>query len=155
MNTLESLLDSTSMLMSSQVVESYIIQGLNYIEVEKKDDEDGNTKLHLGRSHKADTDAPDNAGYEFIQARGCVIIDTGAENGLVAVLPIGMAQVSSVKLSVKRGDTVRKGDEISWFEFGGSDIVLVFEKAAGAKHFAPRDVHHLMGQQLCRLHLDF
>ena len=141
--------------MNSQIVESHTIQGLNYLEVEKTDDEDGNTKLQPRRSHKADTDAPDNAGYEFIQARGCVIIDTGAENGLVAVLPIGMAQVSSVNLSVKRGDTVRKGDEISWFEFGGSDIVLVFEKAAGAKNFVPPDVHHLMGQTLCRLHLNF
>jgi len=73
--------------------------------------------------------APDSPGYQFIQARGLVIIDN-PELGLVAVLPIGMAQVSSVKLSVKPGDIVEKGDEISYFHMGGSDIVMVFEKKA-------------------------
>ena len=94
--------------------------------------------------------ALDNPGYQFIQTRGCIIIDTETDRGHVAVLPIGMFQVSSVNLSVKAGDHVRKGDEISWFEFGGSDIVMVFEKKANP-HEWPERVHHLMGHQLCRL----
>ncbi|KAI1442340.1 putative phosphatidylserine decarboxylase [Annulohypoxylon stygium] len=74
-----------------------------------------------------DITAPDDPGYQWCQTRGLIVIQT--ENyGKVAVLPIGMAQVSSVVLSVEKGQTVTKGDEISYFQFGGSDIVLVFEK---------------------------
>ncbi|KAL9080032.1 MAG: hypothetical protein Q9157_001116 [Trypethelium eluteriae] len=74
-------------------------------------------------------DAPDDAGYQWLQTRGCIIIENELL-GYVAVLPIGMAQVSSVQLAVKPGDIVTKGQEISHFEFGGSDIVLVFQASA-------------------------
>ena len=76
-------------------------------------------------------DAPDSPGYQFIQARGMILIES--EIGLVAVLPIGMSQVSSVVLSVKKGDWVEKGQEISCFQFGGSDLVMVFQKEANVK----------------------
>ena len=48
--------------------------------------------------------------------------------GLVAVLPMGMAQVSSVVLTAEEGVTLTKGEEISYFQFGGSDICLVFQR---------------------------
>lgn len=69
-------------------------------------------------------DAPDNAGYQFTQARGLVVLDTPI--GLVAVFPIGMAQVSSVIVPAEVGGTLRKGEEISYFQFGGSDIDCAF-----------------------------
>lgn len=82
--------------------------------------------------------APDHAGYQWCQTRGLIMIDTsrdkrgeikpGGGHGLVAVLPIGMAQVSSVVLTVGVGSYVEKGQNISYFQFGGSDIVTVFEK---------------------------
>ncbi|KAI9927118.1 hypothetical protein ASPWEDRAFT_55384 [Aspergillus wentii DTO 134E9] len=82
--------------------------------------------------------APDHAGYQWCQTRGLVVIDTDLDSkgnkkpegghGRVAVLPIGMAQVSSVVLTVKKGDYLQKGQNISYFQFGGSDIVTVFEK---------------------------
>ena len=50
--------------------------------------------------------------------------------GLVTLLPIGMCQVSSVVLTVKAGDNIKKGDEVSYFQFGGSDCVLVFQEKA-------------------------
>jgi phosphatidylserine decarboxylase len=74
-----------------------------------------------------DLDAPDDPGYQWCQTRGLIVIQT-KKYGKVAILPIGMAQVSSVWLSVKAGDPVNKGDEISYFQFGGSDCVMVFEK---------------------------
>ena len=86
-----------------------------------------------------------------MQRRGCIIIDTEGPNGLVAALPIGMFQVSSINLSVKTGDIVKKEEEISWFEFGGSDIVLVFEKKAKAQMFVDKNKPRLMGEELCRL----
>ncbi|KAJ5505147.1 hypothetical protein N7463_008021 [Penicillium fimorum] len=74
-----------------------------------------------------DLDAPDDAGYQWCQTRGLIVIQT-KEYGKVAILPIGMAQVSSVILTVKKGDHVLKGQNISYFQFGGSDCVMVFEK---------------------------
>lgn len=76
-------------------------------------------------------DAPDSdgTGYEFQQQRGLIIIDNEAL-GLVATLPIGMAQVSGVimyknKLLYRQ---VPKGQEFGRFVFGGSDIILLSEK---------------------------
>ncbi|PLB46202.1 putative phosphatidylserine decarboxylase [Aspergillus steynii IBT 23096] len=71
-------------------------------------------------------DAPDDAGYQWCQTRGLIIIQT-KKYGKVAVLPIGMAQVSSVVFTVQKGDHVEKGQNISYFQFGGSDVVVVFE----------------------------
>ena len=90
--------------------------------------------------------APDSPGYQFIQARGLVLIDSPL--GLVAVLPIGMAQVSSVVLSVKAGDWVEKGQEISFFQFGGSDIVMVFQKEAEVRLDQETGVHYNFGNQI-------
>ena len=52
--------------------------------------------------------------------------------GLVALLPIGMGQVSSVNFesNVKKGLKVRKGDPLGYFLFGGSDFVMIFEEKA-------------------------
>ncbi|CAM1374033.1 phosphatidylserine decarboxylase [Tenacibaculum xiamenense] len=68
-------------------------------------------------------------GYEFTQGRGIVIIET-KEIGKVAVIPVGMAQVSSVHMHDLSGKNVCKGQELGKFAFGGSDIILLFEKNA-------------------------
>jgi len=152
---------------SGKIVEARVIPGVCYLEVTVQNNSKGQPKLvprrHLAphprmiRAHKdpnarhvhlpedsnmqmptSDLNAPDSPGYQFIQARGLVVIDS-PELGLVGVLPIGMAQVSSVVLSVKVGDTVNKGDEISCFQMGGSDIVMVFEKKANVTFPDPTD----------------
>ncbi len=77
-------------------------------------------------------------GWQSIETRACVIIDT-EKYGLVAVLPIGMSQVSSVNFedTVKVGSKVKKGDPLGYFLFGGSDIVMIFQPQAGFKLTAP------------------
>jgi phosphatidylserine decarboxylase precursor len=70
-------------------------------------------------------DAVDGTGYQFAQDRGLVVIDSPL--GLVAVLPIGMAQVSSVNLTAEVGASLVKGEEFGYFAFGGSDIVTLFQ----------------------------
>jgi len=90
--------------------------------------------------------APDSPGYQFLQARGCIVINSPI--GLVAMLPVGMAQVSSVRLSVEKGDEVKKGDEVSYFQFGGSDYILVFEKGSQVDITAVQGSHYLTGQQI-------
>jgi len=63
-----------------------------------------------------------------VATRGVVIIDTESPLGHVAFVPIGMVEVSTVALSIKVGDDVKKGDNIGEFHFGGSSHVLIFEK---------------------------
>ncbi len=77
-------------------------------------------------------------GWQMIETRGCVVVQT-EEYGLVAVMPIGMSQVSSVNFedSVVVGATVEKGDMLGCFLFGGSDIVMLFQEGAGFELTAP------------------
>lgn len=79
-------------------------------------------------------------GWQMIETRACVIVET-EEYGLVALLPIGMSQVSSVNFedTVKVGETVEKGDPLGYFLFGGSDFVMIFQEQAGFEMTAPMD----------------
>jgi hypothetical protein len=84
-------------------------------------------------------DAPDNTegGYEFAQARGIIVMDTKdspfGDMGIVAIIPIGMAQVSSVNMTATVGSHLLKGEEFGYFLFGGSDIILLFQKGKAPK----------------------
>ncbi|MFH1079928.1 MAG: phosphatidylserine decarboxylase [Pseudomonadota bacterium] len=80
----------------------------------------------------------DSTGWQFSQTRGYVIMDTG-KYGLVALIPMGMAQVSSVNFedNVKVGTAHKKGDMLGNFLFGGSDFVMLFQKKAGFEITAP------------------
>lgn len=147
---------------SGRVVEAKVIPGLCYLEVVlKAPNEYSRPRLGMHRRiiqkgeddtiipdpSTAPTDsitAPDSPGYQFLQARGLILIDS-PELGLVAVLPIGMAQVSSVVLSVKADDYVEKGQEISYFQLGGSDIVMVFQKDANVKFHQEINEHYNFG----------
>lgn len=99
----------------------------------------------------------DEPGWQMIETRACVIVET-EEYGLVAILPIGMSQVSSVNLedTVKVGTEVRKGDMMGCFLFGGSDIVMLFQNQAGFEITVPADesgtgyAHLLMGEEYGR-----
>jgi phosphatidylserine decarboxylase len=75
---------------------------------------------------------PTVPGWQSIETRGCVIIDT-EDFGLVAILPIGMSQICSVKFedNIHTGTIVKKGDMLGCFLFGGSDIVMIFQQKAG------------------------
>lgn len=132
---------------SGTVLEAKNIMGLAYFNI-VTETIDGKKHPRTHRNFKKKTfyvknegpdvelDAPDDPGYQFLQLRASIIIHNDVV-GNVAVLPIGMAQVSSVLLNPAivpvEGQplpTVQKGDEISHFEFGGSDIVLVFQETA-------------------------
>lgn len=89
-----------------------------------------------------------NLRYQFAQARGVVVLDTPI--GMVAVLPIGMAQVSSVVITAEVGVTLRKGEEISYFQFGGSDIIVLFEARSNVCFTAQQDVHYKQGTKIAQ-----
>jgi phosphatidylserine decarboxylase precursor len=86
----------------------------------------GRVYLDVRRNPDGSLDVVDGDTYQFNQERGLIVIDS-PEVGLVAVLPIGMAYVSSVNLTPEVGAELQKGDEFGFFLFGGSDIVIVFQ----------------------------
>jgi phosphatidylserine decarboxylase len=62
-----------------------------------------------------------------VASRGMVFIQ--ADNpkiGLMAVLFVGMAEVSSNDITVYEGQHVNKGDQLGMFHFGGSTHALIF-----------------------------
>ncbi|OGB89777.1 phosphatidylserine decarboxylase [candidate division WOR-1 bacterium RIFCSPHIGHO2_01_FULL_53_15] len=99
----------------------------------------------------------DSTGWQFSQTRGYVIVDAG-KYGLVALIPMGMAQVSSVNFekNVKVGTAHEKGNRLGNFLFGGSDFIMLFQKKAGFEIMAPKEwqifggktyKHLLMGEE--------
>ena len=129
-----------------KVLEARVIQGQVYLEVEAvpDDNQEGVHQLNLKRHY----DSLDTAGYQFAQSRGLIVLETPI--GLVAVLPIGMCQVSSVVITAEVGMTVRKGEELSYFQFGGSDIIVLFEAASNVCFSAQKTIHYKMGVKIAQ-----
>lgn len=59
--------------------------------------------------------------------RSIIVIDT-EKFGTVVYACIGAMMVGSIVLSVEEGTEVDRGDEIGYFKFGGSTILLLFDK---------------------------
>ena len=70
----------------------------------------------------------DSQGYITEMAtRALIFIE--ADNpaiGLMCVVPVGMAEVSSCDVTVSEGQHVAKGDQLGMFHFGGSTHCLIF-----------------------------
>ena len=118
------------------ILEARVIQGQAFMDIGvKRAIVDGKTQNVL--------DARDGTGYQFVQTRGLVVIDSPI--GLVACLPMGMAQVSSVVITAEAGQTLHKGEELGYFQFGGSDFVMVFERASNVQLVSQPSVHYNQG----------
>jgi phosphatidylserine decarboxylase len=119
-----------------KVVEARVIQGQAYLDV--------NVKPAIVDGKKVNVlNTLDGTGYQFVQTRGLIVIDSPI--GLVACLPMGMAQVSSVVITAEVGKTLHKGEELGYFQFGGSDFVLVFEQASNVQLISQFNVHYKQG----------
>ncbi|CAE8609393.1 unnamed protein product [Polarella glacialis] len=78
-----------------------------------------------------DPEGPDlSQGYlSAVAVRTIFIIEADDPSiGDMAVVQIGMAEVSSCVALVKQGDKVKKGDLIGEFKFGGSTFLNIFRK---------------------------
>lgn len=128
-----------------KVLESFVVQGQVYLGVATQDEiiEEGGVKTAVTM-----IEATDKTGYQFLQTRGVIIIDSPI--GLVACIPMGMAQVSSVVITAEEGITLRKGEELGYFQFGGSDFVLVFERASNVDITWQAGVHKQQGTVIGR-----
>lgn len=71
-------------------------------------------------------------GYDAcVNTRGLVFIESpDPKIGMVCVIPIGITEISSVTIKVKKGDKLTKGEELGYFSYGGSSMCLVFQPGA-------------------------
>lgn len=76
--------------------------------------------------------ATNDLGYETsVNTRGLVYVESkDPVIGTVCVMPVGITEISSVRFSVKKGETVKKGQELGYFSYGGSTLALVFQPGA-------------------------
>ena len=126
------------------VLEARVVQGQVWLDVTARE-----VELETGKRNVLC--ALEGTGYQFVQTRGLVVLDSPA--GLVACLPVGMAQVSSVVITAEVGSCIRKGEELGYFQFGGSDFVMVFERRAKLALFCAPEQHFLQGAAVghCRI----
>ncbi len=107
------------------VEEAYVVDGLQFSDAESAGPDPG---ADLAEGY-----------YACVNTRGLVFIK--ADNkaiGMVCVVPIGITEISSVEITVKAGDKVKKGDQLGYFSYGGSTLALVFEHGA-IDHFTTPD----------------
>jgi phosphatidylserine decarboxylase len=167
---------------AGEVLEAKFIPGQVYLKVELKEQDDVEADGAVARAviPRRYLDADDPTGYQFVQCRGLLVLDSPI--GKVAILPIGMAQVSSVVFVTPRAEGHRpivltpeekrtlnyqeqvdlvnekvhralvgkhldKGEMFSYFQFGGSDCVMVFERKANVTVTAQVNVHYPIRSQ--------
>ena len=82
--------------------------------------------------------------FQMLETRGVLIIDTPAY-GKIAIVPVGVQQVSSVQWTFTNHQSsiinqqLTQGTELGKFLFGGSDVVLFFEPGR-APHISTKSV---------------
>jgi phosphatidylserine decarboxylase len=86
----------------------------------------------------------DDVGFQFTHTRAHVIIESPV--GFVAIIPVGMGHISSVNITAEEGVVLVKGDEFGYFAFGGSDIIMLFEKQVQLD--AKPNTHYKQGEQI-------
>jgi phosphatidylserine decarboxylase len=99
---------------SGTVVKAYVKDGTYYAEAS---------------SEGFDPAGPnDSQGYiAEVATRALIFIEAdNPDIGLMCVLPVGMAEVSTCQITVYEGQHVTKGDQIGMFHFGGSTHCLIF-----------------------------
>lgn len=166
---------------AGRVIEAKFIPGQVYLEVGLElGQEDADGAIANAVIPQRYLDADDPTGYQLVQCRGLLVLETAI--GKVAILPMGMAQVSSVVFvepegeghnpivlspeekegldydeQVERlnekireklvGKYLSKGEMFSFFQFGGSDCVVVFERKANVDVTAKQNVHYPIRSQ--------
>lgn len=168
---------------AGKVLEAKFIPGQVYLQVsleEQTPDDPASGDLANAVVPQRYLDASDATGYQFVQCRGLLVVESAI--GKVAVLPMGMAQVSSVIFVTPEaeghkpivltaeekkgldyqqqvdllnekiqaalvGKRLAKGEMFSYFQFGGSDCVMVFERKANVNLTATVGVHYPVRSQ--------
>ena len=75
------------------------------------------------------TDQDHSEGYlAHVQTRAIIFIQADEPIGMVCVMPIGMVEISTCVINekIKPGARVEKGQELGYFQFGGSTHCVMF-----------------------------
>ena len=126
-----------------RIVEARVIEGQAWLDVEAI------PAMVEGKPTRV-LHAVEGTGYQFTQMRALVVIES--PYGLVACVPVGMGHVSSVVITAAVGTRLRKGEELGYFQFGGSDFVMVFERDCQLELTCRVDAHYLQGAAIGRMH---
>ncbi|MFM0415996.1 phosphatidylserine decarboxylase family protein [Paraburkholderia aromaticivorans] len=99
---------------SGRIVKAYNVDGSYYSDAESEGIDPGGLN--------------DSQGYTTaVAARAIIVIDCDDPTvGLVGCIFVGMADVSSCVIDALPGQWVKKGDELGYFQYGGSTYCLVF-----------------------------
>ncbi len=84
-------------------------------------------------SHGFDPAGPNDSQAFITEVATRALVFIEADNpdiGLMCVLAVGMAEVSSCQITVYEGQRLRKGDQIGMFHYGGSTHCLIFRPQA-------------------------
>jgi phosphatidylserine decarboxylase len=106
---------------SGTIIKSYRLEGTYFLK---------NPSFPLGEPHNTDEHfLYSQPIFSMVATRHILIIRLDDGSGrLVAVLEIGMTEVSSCTATVEVGQSVQKGQEIGYFQLGGSSYALVFDR---------------------------
>lgn len=99
---------------SGTVVKAYVIDGTYYSEATSEGFDPSGPNESQGYITEVATRA-----LIFIEADDPAI-------GLMCIMPVGMAEVSTCQITVYEGQHVQKGEQIGMFHFGGSTHCLIF-----------------------------
>ncbi len=103
---------------SGVILKAYAVEGTYYSDADSEGEDPGGLN--------------DSQGYiTAVAARAIVVIECDDRAiGKVGCVFVGMADVSSCVIEALPGQRVRKGDELGFFQYGGSTCCLVFERDA-------------------------
>ncbi|SAK45462.1 phosphatidylserine decarboxylase [Caballeronia catudaia] len=99
---------------SGTITKAYLVDGTYYSDAESEGEDPSSLN--------------DSQGYiSAVAARAVIVIDCDDRAiGEVACVFVGMAEVSSCMIEALPGQRVRKGDELGYFQYGGSTYCLIF-----------------------------
>jgi len=83
-----------------------------------------------GTFHSVNADGMTSRNYAIYNQRRVLVLDTAgyANIGRVAYVAIGALCVGSITFVPAVGDLVSKGDDLGYFQFGGSTVAVIFER---------------------------
>ena len=96
------------------------------------------------------TDQDQSEAYiAHVQTRAILFIEADNQAiGLVCVMPIGMVEISSCMIDerIKPGARVVKGQELGYFQFGGSTHCMLFQKGVIRAFLGKENTSYQVGQ---------
>jgi phosphatidylserine decarboxylase len=105
---------------SGTIKKAFVREGTYYSEAESEGKDHDGMKL--------------SQGYLAHVATRAIILIEGDDPaiGLVCLMPVGMVEVSSCVIhpEIRPGHRVQKGEEVGYFQYGGSTYCLIFQPGA-------------------------